>query len=163
MASQGSQRERKAPERFKPVEEPKKPRRCADTEPDDMPADEEIAAQLVRCREKAVGSSVDKRRAIDETPALDTRACVDGIEAFATREEAHHQSLELYDKVYGEHVAITDIMAGIREFVREHMKYSQGNKLTPEDIYDHYDQVCGSAPHKRGSPKLQEGRTGQGP
>ena len=91
MASQGSQRERKAPERFKPVEEPKKPRRCADTESDNMPSDEEIAAQLVRYHEKAVGSSVDKRRANDETQGdfvPDKRARVDDFESFANVEEA---------------------------------------------------------------------------
>jgi len=84
MASQGSQRERKAPERFKPVEELKKPCRCADTESDDVPADEEIAAQLVRCREKA-GRANDE--ALDDF-VPDKRARVDDVESFANVEEA---------------------------------------------------------------------------
>ena len=145
MASEGSQRERKAPDRLQMIEEPKKPRRqepssdqvqcSADTESDEdeepdavpssgpvpppemvqpaavpsadvLPADEEIAAQLVRCREKAM--SVDKRPMVDgqtlddfvpekRARVDDHCAQVDDIEAYATREkmeEAHKKDLE---------------------------------------------------------------------
>jgi hypothetical protein len=144
-APEGSQRERKAPDRLQMIEEPKKPRRqepspdqvqcSADTESDEdeepdavpssgpvpppemvqpaavpsadvLPADEEIAAQLVRCREKAM--SVDKRPMVDgqtlddfvpekRARVDDHCAQVDDIEAYATREkmeEAHKKDLE---------------------------------------------------------------------
>lgn len=33
--------------------------------------------------------------------------------------------------------------AGNWQFVCEHLKYAQGKKLTPDDIYDRYDHACG--------------------
>jgi len=157
MASEGSQRERKAPERLQMIEEPKKHKRqepSSDkvqymTESDEepvappaiVPTDEEVAARLVGCREKALDDFVPEKRA-----RLDNEC---DIEAYATREEMeeiHMKDLnahdeEVLDNYVTENVAKT--LAGIRSFVCEHLKFAQGKKLVPDDIYDRYDRVCG--------------------